>query len=85
MYEATSGSFSLNGPGVGDNIYLKLSANCHTGARATILPSTAATVVKQADTDDGRLAAIVLRPHLCSVSRCTRRRSCARHGRPRRG
>ncbi len=49
---------------VDTNIYLKLSANCHTGASATVVPPTAASIITQAHTDDGAIAAIVLHPHV---------------------
>ena len=64
VQDASSGAATVSHVSVGGDIYLKLSANCHTGASVTIAPSSAASVVAQARADDGATAAIVLHPRI---------------------
>jgi hypothetical protein len=59
-----SGLLTINHVTAGGDIYLKLSPHCDAGARVTILPSTAASIVREAPTTDGGLAAIVLHPRV---------------------
>jgi hypothetical protein len=64
MQDASSGPLTINHVTAGGDIYLKLSPHCDAGARVTILPSTAASVVREARTTDAGVAAIVLHPRV---------------------
>jgi hypothetical protein len=68
MDDASSGPLTINHVTAGGDIYLKLSPHCDAGARVTILPSTAASIVIEAPTTDGGLAAIVLHPRVTHVN-----------------
>ena len=64
LEDVSTGAVTVRHISVDTNIYLKLSANCHSGASATVVPPTAASIISQARTDDGASAAVVLHPHV---------------------